>query len=180
MFFIEPAQSSLLPVFFIEPAQSSLLQFLQELQPLPARMAVRLVNEKAYRLSFCEDPFLCHDSNDSVDTCRHGHLATSTVAHVQFYIRVSLVLPALNRSTVTSVCPKPVISEIHFTCYATVRPPFCYGYGVNRNSNNRKVQLSRDESHMYTLWVIHTGSVVWGAVSAKSMTRDLGDRIIGA
>ena len=34
-----------------------------------------LVNEKAYRLSFCEDPFLCaiisSDSNDSVDTCRH-------------------------------------------------------------------------------------------------------------
>ena len=32
-----------------------------------------LVNEKAYRLSFCEDPFLCaiisDDSNDSVDTC---------------------------------------------------------------------------------------------------------------
>ena len=76
-------------------------------------------------------------------TISFGHLATSTVAHVQFYIRVSLVLPALNRSTVTSVCPKPVISENHFTCYATVRPPFCYGYGVNRNSNDRKVQLSR-------------------------------------
>ena len=30
-----------------------------------------LVNEKAYRLSFCEDPFLCDDSNDSVDTCEH-------------------------------------------------------------------------------------------------------------
>ena len=38
-------------------------------------VGLSLVNEKAYRLSFCEDPFLCaiisSDSNDSVDTCRH-------------------------------------------------------------------------------------------------------------
>ena len=39
------------------------------------QMVSIIVNEKAYRLSFCEDPFLCaiisDDSNDSVDTCRH-------------------------------------------------------------------------------------------------------------
>ena len=30
-----------------------------------------VVNEKTYQLSFCEDPFLCDNSNDSVDTCRY-------------------------------------------------------------------------------------------------------------
>ena len=42
---------------------------------LPEPKVSKVVNEKAYRLSFCEDPFLCtiisSDSNDSVDTCRH-------------------------------------------------------------------------------------------------------------
>ena len=52
------------------------------------------------------------------------------------------------------------------------------GYGLSVPQSFGGNHPPGDESHMYTLWVIRTGSVVWGAVSAKSMTRDLGISVV--